>query len=88
MGRRDDTEQLVIVEDLLFVEFDRFWMGWNTEDDAKRIATGMVNDKNFSSNPEQISKRHDLHTKATQVRLAVLAKSTPFTISDIATDCP
>ena len=27
-------------------------------------------------------------TKATQVRLAVLAKSAPFTISDIATDCP
>lgn len=43
--------------------------------------------KEFAAKLEAI--RHTATaTKATQVRLAVLAKSTSFTISDIAADCP
>ena len=45
----DDPSQLVIVEDSLFVEFDRFWMDWDTEEDAIRIATDMISDESFPS---------------------------------------
>ena len=45
----DDPRQLVIVENLLFVEFDRFWKDWDTEEDARRIANDMINDKDFPS---------------------------------------
>lgn len=45
----DDPSQLVIVEDSLFVEFDRFWRDWDTEEDARRIATDMVSDESFPS---------------------------------------
>ena len=45
----DDPRQLVTVENLLFVEFDRFWMEWDTEEDARRIATDMVSDDSFPS---------------------------------------
>ena len=43
--------------------------------------------KEFAAKLEAV-KHTATATKATQVRLAVLAKSTPFTISDIAADCP
>lgn len=43
--------------------------------------------KEFAAKLETI-KHTATATKATQVRLAVLAKSTPFTISDIAAECP
>lgn len=42
----------------LFVEFDRYFMGWNAEDDAIQIATDMVNDKKFTTNPEKIVKQY------------------------------
>lgn len=45
----DDPRQLVIVENLLFVEFDRFWMEWDTEEDARKVATDMVSDETFPS---------------------------------------
>ena len=34
-------ESQVTPEEILFVEFDRFWMDWDTEEDAKRVAKGI-----------------------------------------------
>ena len=42
----------------LFAEFDRFFAGWDTEEDAKRIATDMSSDKNFPTKPADIAKRY------------------------------
>ena len=42
----------------LFAEFDRFFAGWNTEEDVKRIATDMDSDKNFPTAPADISERY------------------------------
>lgn len=60
----DSPRQQVIVEDLLFVEFDRFWMEWDTEEDARRIATDMVSDENFPS-----GLRNALNIKSQEDRL-------------------
>ena len=42
----------------LFVEFDRHFMGWDGVEDAIQIATDMVNDKKFTTNPEEMAKRY------------------------------
>ena len=42
----------------LFVKFDRYFMGWNAEEDAVQIATDMVNDKKFPTSPEKIAKQY------------------------------
>ena len=42
----------VVAEEQLFVKFDRFWMDWDTEEDAKKLAKNMLDDKTFAS-------RHD-----------------------------
>ena len=60
----NDPRQLVIVENLLFVEFDRFWMEWDTEEDARRIATDMVSDETFPS-----GLRNALNIKSHEDRL-------------------
>ena len=46
----------VYAEAALFVKFDKFWMGWSPEDDAHRIASGMVNSDVFPSEPVDIAK--------------------------------
>ena len=40
----------------LFVEFDCHFMGWNAERDAVQIATDMMNDEKFTTNPEEMAK--------------------------------
>ena len=42
----------------LFAEFDRFFAGWDTEEDVKRIATDMNSDKDFPTAPADIAKRY------------------------------
>ena len=66
----EDPRQLVIVENLLFVEFDRFWMEWDTEEDARRIATDMVNDEDFPSglsNALKIKSQGDMLKQMKQI---------------------
>lgn len=48
-----------LVEEALFAEFDRHWMPWNTETDALRLATDIVNDKNFPHDPRDIAQRYE-----------------------------
>ena len=42
----------------LFVEFDRYFMGWDAVKDAVQIATGMANDTKFTASPEEIVKQY------------------------------
>ena len=43
----------------LFAEFDRFYAGWDTKEDTKRIAIDMSSDKNFPTKPADIAKRYE-----------------------------
>ena len=43
----------------LFVEFDRYFMGWNAKEDAVQIATDMINNKKFTASPEKIAEQYD-----------------------------
>ena len=42
----------------LFAKFDRFFAGWDTEEDIKRIATDMSSAKDFPTEPASIAKRY------------------------------
>lgn len=42
----------------LFATFDHLWMPWNPADDALKLATDMVNDSEFPSDPESISEKY------------------------------
>jgi hypothetical protein len=43
-------------QEALFARFDRFWMPWTPEEDAVRIAAGLVSDDGFPDTPEEISE--------------------------------
>jgi TIR domain len=45
--------QVVHAKDELFVVFDKYWMGWDAEEDALRLATALVNDSTFPRDPAQ-----------------------------------
>lgn len=47
----------VYPEDELFVTFDRFWMAWDPADDALKLASDMLNDAAFPTEPAEIGKR-------------------------------
>lgn len=51
-------DDLVYPESRLFSTFDSFWMGWNPAEDALKIATDMLNDSDFPSDPANIAKRY------------------------------
>lgn len=38
----------------LFVRFDEYWKGWSPADDAFKLASDMINDKNFPTRPREI----------------------------------
>jgi hypothetical protein len=59
-------------EDELFVEFDRHWKEWNPKDDARAVATAMVNDPDFPSDPAQIAKRLEWPARRLNPALAFL----------------
>lgn len=46
----------VLVEGALFAEFDRYWMPWNTADDALRLAADIMSDPKFPDPSEEIAK--------------------------------
>lgn len=45
-------DNVIYAKDGLFAHFDRYWMPWDTDDDALRVATGLVNDPDFPKQPE------------------------------------
>ncbi len=55
-----DNNENLTAEESLFVEFDYRWMNWSAEEDAKSVATWMVNHNNSSPSPTEISKALDL----------------------------
>ena len=48
----------VRVKGELFAEFDRYWMDWDTRDDALQIAADIMNDENFPSDCAEITERY------------------------------
>lgn len=67
---RDD---LIFPEAELFVKFDKFWMGWNPEDDAFRVASGLVSDNAFPSEPAAVAKLFGWEPRRLNPALAYLS---------------
>lgn len=53
-----DTSIHVLVKGALFAEFDRYWMDWDTRDDALRLAADIMNDEDFPSDCGAIAERY------------------------------
>jgi hypothetical protein len=53
-----DHHGRIYPEDELFAVFDRYWMAWNTEDDALKLATDMINVDDFPNEPESIATKY------------------------------
>lgn len=53
-----ESTGFVLVEGALFAEFDRYWKGWNTVDDALRLAADIMSDSQFPDSCEEIAKRY------------------------------
>jgi hypothetical protein len=45
-------DQIIYAKDELFVVFDRLWMPWNPEEDARQLAARLVNDPTFPHDPQ------------------------------------
>lgn len=67
-------EDLVYPESRLFTAFDSFWMGWRPADDALKIATDMLNDSDFPSNPENIAERYQWTPRRLNPAIAYLVE--------------
>lgn len=52
-----DDHYSVIPAKEIFVEFDKAFMDWDPEKDALRIASSLVNDKNFPTNVPQMAEK-------------------------------
>jgi TIR domain len=53
-----DSPRRVMVDQSLFVEFDKYWMPWNPADDALKLAVDIFNDPEFPSNCREITDRY------------------------------
>ena len=54
-----DPNFTVSAQPPLFVEFDRFWMDWNPVDDGLQLATDIVNNPNFPTEPAKIAEHYN-----------------------------
>ncbi len=54
-----DDHHHVHPESELFVEFDKAFMGWDSEKDALRIASSILNDDSFPTNVDKIASRFE-----------------------------
>lgn len=66
-------DELIFPEAELFVRFDKFWMGWNPEDDALRVASGLVNDDVFPSKPAEVARLFGWEPRRLNPALAYLS---------------
>lgn len=62
----------VYPEDELFVMFDHFWMGWNPRADAVTLASDMLNDGTFPTEPVEIGKRYHWEARRLNPAMAYL----------------
>lgn len=67
------SPDLVHPEEELFVRFDKYWMPWNPEEDALRVAAGMVNEEGFPQKPAEIAERFGWEPRRLNSALAFLA---------------
>jgi len=56
----------------LFVEFDKNFMPWNPEQDALRLASDILNDKNFPKGAEDIAEQYDWPARRLNPAIAYL----------------
>ena len=52
------SQRSVLAKGACFAEFDRFWKPWNPTKDARRLATDLVEEPEFSSAPAEIAERY------------------------------
>lgn len=58
----------------IFVKFDRFWMPWNSDEDAKTLSNDMIGGKKQEITPEQVSRRYGWGLRRVNPALQVLKK--------------
>ena len=58
----------------IFVKFDRFWMPWNSDEDAKTLSNDMIGGKKQEITPEQVSRRYGWNLRRVNPALQVLKK--------------
>lgn len=53
----------VYPENSLFSEFDQFWMPWDPSQDAIKLATDMLNDDEFPSDPKDVADKYSWNAR-------------------------
>lgn len=61
-----------IVRESMFTEFDQYWMPWDTEEDALKLAADAQNDPDFPSKCEDICERYGWETRRLNPVIAYL----------------
>lgn len=54
-----DNHFHILPEASLYTEFDKYWMPWNPEEDALKLATDIANIKDFPATCQKIAERYD-----------------------------
>lgn len=57
-GMVNDSFDRILPKDELFATFDQYWMGWDTAQDALRIAADLLNDETFPSRASEVAERY------------------------------
>lgn len=66
-------DHVVYAKDELFVVFDKYWMAWDAEKDALRLATALVNDSTFPREPARQATALDWPARRLNPATAYLA---------------
>lgn len=66
------SHERVLPKDELFAEFDKFFMKWNPEEDALRIASDLINDDNFPGSTIEAAQRYGWGPRRINPALAYL----------------
>ena len=65
----------VIARAKLFVEFDQFWMPWNPKEDARTIASEMMDEDGQKITPSHIAKRYGWDLRRVNPAVHILRKN-------------
>lgn len=71
-GMVNESHNRVLAKDELYATFDKYWMEWNPEEDALKIAADTLNDENFPSDVAQIAERYGWEPRRMNAALAYL----------------
>ncbi|MBZ9746744.1 toll/interleukin-1 receptor domain-containing protein [Mesorhizobium sp. CO1-1-7] len=66
------TQGQVLAKSCLFAAFDKHFMPWSPEDDALRIAAGLVNDPSATSDPSAVAERYGWDRRRMNAALSYL----------------